>query len=220
MRFAMNMIVYLVPVIAIAGLLFYTRWAQANARKRAATGQGPQMFHDAYADKFEVLGPDERLIGMWQGLAYVAPTSTVGQSASKLAKEAALGVVGFSSYTPVVYVGVTTHGRVLLAEEYSDMGKRNNFKVVCALPPGAHVVSGQAAKPEHQGSPPKNPYSMEAPMELVRLIGQDDQYLCWVSGAGAMTGAATFVSITSVLPITPDRASSVWQRASQPAAAA
>ena len=100
------------------------------------------------------------------------------------------------------------------------MSKRNNFKVVCALPPGAHVVSGQAAKPDHQGSPPKNPYSMEAPLELVRLVGQDDQYLCWTNGAGMMTGAPTFVSITSVLPITPDRASSVWQRASQPAAAA
>jgi len=220
MRFAMNMIVYLVPVIAIAGMLFYTRWAQANVRKRTAAGQGPQMFHDAFADKFEVLGPDERLIGLWQGLAYVAPTSGAGQVASKVAKEVALGAVGISTYTPVVYVGVTTHGRVLVAEEYTDMGKRNNFKVVCALPPGAHVVSGQAAKPDHQGSPPKNPYSMEAPLELVRLIGQDDQYLCWTNGAGMMTGAPTFVSITSVLPITPDRASSVWQRASQPAAAA
>lgn len=215
----MNMMVYWVPVIAIAGMLLYTRWARANVRKRAAAGEGPQMFHDAYADKFEVLGPDERLIGLWQGLAYVAPTSGVAQAASKLAKEAALGVVGFSAYTPVVYVGVTTHGRVLVAEEYSDMGKRNNFKVVCALPPGAHVLSGPAAKPEHQGSPPNNPYSADAPLELVRLVGQDDNYLCWVTGAGAMTGAPTFVSITSVLPITPDRATSVWQRASQPAAA-
>ncbi|HEY0469656.1 MAG TPA: hypothetical protein VGC79_35945 [Polyangiaceae bacterium] len=201
-------------------MLFYTRWAQANVRKRAAAGEGPQMFHDAYADKFEVLGPDERLIGLWQGLAYVAATSGVGQAAGKLAKEAALGVVGFSSYTLVVYVGVTTHGRVLISEEYSDMGRRNNFKVVCALLPGAHVVSVQAAKPDHQGSPPNNPYSMDAPLELVRLVGQNDQYLCWLTGAGAMTGAPTFVSISGVLPITPDRASSVWQRASQPAAAA
>jgi hypothetical protein len=216
----MNMIYYLVPVVAIAGMLFYTRWAQANVKKRAAAGEGPQMFHDAYAEKFEVLHADERLIGIWMGLAYAAPTSSVGQVAGKLAKEAALGVVGLATYTPTVYVGLTTHGRVLVSEEYSDMGQRNNFKVVCALPPGAQVATGKAAKPEHQGDPPRNPYSADAPLELVRLMGPSEQYLCWVTGAGAMTGASTFVSISSVLPITPERASSVWQRASQPAKAA
>jgi hypothetical protein len=214
----MNMIYYLVPVVAIAGMLFYTRWAQANVKKRAAAGEGPQMFHDAYADKFEVLAPDERLIGVWMGLAYVAPTSGVGQVAGKLAKEAALGAIGMSTYTPVVYVSITTHGRVLVSEEYTDMGKRNNFKVVCALPPGARVLVGQAARPEHQGAPPRNPTSTE-PLELVRLVGQNEEYLCWVSSAGAMTGASSFVSITSVLPITPEHASSVWHRASQPVAA-
>lgn len=216
----MNVIVYLVPVVAIVAMLLYTKWAQANVRKRAAAGEGPQMFHDAYAEKFEGLHADERLIGIWMGLAYVSPTNTVGQVAGKLAKEAALGVVGMSTYTPTVYVGVTTHGRVLVSEEYSDMGQRNNFKVVCALPPGAQVVAGREANPEHQGAAPRNPYSADAPLELVRLIGQNEQYLCWVTGAGAMTGASTFVSISSVLPITPERASSVWQRASQPAAAA
>jgi hypothetical protein len=215
----MNMLMYLVPVVAIAGMLFYTRYAQANVRKRAAAGEGPQMFHDSYADKFEVLAPDERLIGMWQGLAYVAGTTTMGQAAGKLAKEAALGAIGLATYTPTIYVGLTTHGRLLVSEEYSNMGKRNNFKVVCALPPGAKVLAGQAANPEHQGTPPNNPYSADAPLELVRLLGQNEQYLGWVSGAGAMTGASSFVSITTVLPITPDRASTIWQRASQPAAA-
>jgi hypothetical protein len=216
----MNMMMYLVPVVAIAGMLFYTRWAQANVRRRAANGEGPQMFHDAYADKFEVLAPDERLIGIWHGLAYVTPTSGFGQAAVQVAKEISLAAGGLQTYTPSVYIGVTTHGRLLVSEEYTDMGKRNNFKVVCALPPGAQVISGQAARPEHQGAPPSNPTSKDAPLELVRFVGQNEQYLCWASGAGAFTGAATFVSITSVLPITPDRASSIWQRASQPAAAA
>ena len=215
----MNMLVYLVPVIAIVGMLFYTKYAQASVRKRAAAGEGPQMFHDAYADKFEVLAPDERLIGIWMGLAYVTPTNTVGQVAGQLAKEAALGVIGMKTYTPTIYVGLTTHGRVLVSEEYTDMGDRNNFKVVCTLQPGAQVFSGQAAKPDHQGAPPNNPYSADAPLELVRLVGQNEHYLGWVNGAGAMTGAPTFVSITTVLPMTPDRAASIWQRASQPAAA-
>lgn len=214
----MNMIYYLVPVVAIAGMLFYTRWAQANVKKRAAAGEGPQMFHDAYADKFEVLADDERLIGVWVGLAYVTPSSGMGQAAGKLAKEAALGAIGMSTYTPVVYAGVTTHGRVLVSEEYTDMGKRNNFKVVCALPPGAQVTLGQAARPEHQGAPPNNPTS-SAPLELVKLVGPGEQYLCWLSSAGSMTGASSFVSISSALPITAERAASVWERASQPVAA-
>jgi hypothetical protein len=215
----MSILMYLLPVVAIAGMLFYTRWAQANVRKRAANGEGPQMFHDSYAGRFEVLEPNERLIGIWQGLSYVTPTNTVGQVAGKLAKEAALGAIGLTTYTPTVLIGLTTHGRLLVSEEYTSMGKRNNFKVVCALPPGASVLSGQAAHPEHQGAPPTNPYSADAPLELVRLVGQNEQYLCWASGAGAMTGASSFVSIASVLPMTPDRASSIWQRASQPVAA-
>ncbi|HWA75355.1 MAG TPA: hypothetical protein VG937_23620 [Polyangiaceae bacterium] len=216
----MSVIYYLVPVVAIVGMLFYTKWAQANVQKRAAAGEGPQMFHEAYAQKFEALHPDERLIGIWMGLAYITPTNTVGQVAGKLAKEAALGVVGMSTYTPTVYVGLTTQGRVLVSEEYSDMGERNHFKVVCALPAGAQVIVGREANPEHQGSPPRNPYSADAPLELVRLMGQNEQYLCWVTGAGAMTGASSFVSISSVLPITPERASNVWHEASRPATAA
>jgi hypothetical protein len=159
----MNMLYYLVPVVGIAGMLFYTRWAQANVRKRAAAGEGPQMFHDSFADKFEVLAPDERLIGMWMGLAYITPDTTVGQVAATVAKEMALAAINRSTYTPTVYVGLTTHGRVLVSEEYTEMGRRNNFKVVCALPAGARVVSGQAAKPDHQGAPPRNTYSADAP---------------------------------------------------------
>jgi hypothetical protein len=217
----MNMIVYLVPVIAIVGALFYTRWAQANVKARAAKGEGPQMFHDAFAAFFDTLGADERLVGVWQGLAYVAASSGAAQVMGKLAKEAALGVIGVKSYTPTIYVGVTTHGRVLVSEEYSDSGSRNHFKVVCSLPPGAQALGGQQAYPEHQGAPPKNPYSIEAPLELVRLVGQPggDQYLGWVTGAGAMTGAATFVSLLSVLPITPERAMGLWQAGSRPLAA-
>ncbi|HET7538210.1 MAG TPA: hypothetical protein VFK05_00010 [Polyangiaceae bacterium] len=217
----MNMLVYLVPVVAIVGMLFYTRWAQANVRARAAKGEGSQMFHDAYAGRFETLAPDERLIGIWQGLAYVTPTTTAGQVVGKLAKEAALGAVGISTYTPMIFVGLTTHGRLLVSEEYTDFGKRNNFKVVCSLPPGAYALTGQQANPQHQGAPPKNPYSVDAPLELVRLVSPSggEQYLGWVTGAGAMTGAATFVSILSVLPITPERAVGYWQAGSRPLAA-
>jgi hypothetical protein len=213
------MLIYFVPVLAIVGVLFYTRWAQANVKARAARGEGPQMFHDAYASRFEVLLPDERVIGLFSGLAYTKQNNTMGEKAGALAKEAALGAVGMQTFVPVVFVGVTTHGRVLVSEEYAEMGSRNNFKVVGQFPPGTHVQMGQQAYPQHQGDPPKNPYSKDAPLELVRLVGAGEQYLCWLNGAGAIVGASSFVSISTVLPITAERALGMWTSASQPAAA-
>lgn len=217
----MNMYMLMVPVVAVVGSLFYTKWARSNALARAAKGEGAQMFHDAYSGSFDTMSADERLVGYWQGLAYVAPSVTAGQIAGKLAKEAALGLIGVSKYTPVIYVGLTTHGRVLIAEEYSEGGKRNNFKVVRSYPAGTQVVVGQQAYPQHQGPAPTNSYSMQAPLELVRFIGPPDmeQYLGWVNGAGALSGAPNFVSIASVLPITPDRAMAYWHAASRPMAA-
>ena len=123
------------------------------------------------------------------------------------------------TFVPVVFVGVTTHGRVLVSEEYADMGSRNHFKVVNQFPPGAQVQVGPQAYPEHQGAPPTNPYSNDAPLELVRIVGPGEQYLCWLTGAGAMVGASSFVSISTVLPITAERASGIWSQASQPVAA-
>jgi hypothetical protein len=206
-------------VVAIVGMLFYTKWAQANVKARAARGEGPQMFHDAYAGRFETLQPDERLIGYFSGLAYTKPNNTMGEIAGALAKEAALGVIGMKQYVPVVFVGVTTAGRVLVSEEYTDAGTRNNFKVVHQFAPGAQVQLGAQAYPQHQGDPPKNPYSNDAPLELVRLVGPGEQYLCWLSGAGAVVGASSFLSISTVLPITPERASGIWTAASRPVAA-
>jgi hypothetical protein len=81
------------------------------------------------------------------------------------------------------------------------------------------MAVGSAAY-DHQGSPPKNPYSLNAPFELVRLTSADEQYLAWLTSEGAMLNAASFVSITSVLPITAEHAASIWQAANQSMAAA
>jgi hypothetical protein len=108
---------------------------------------------------------------------------------------------------------------VLVSEEYSEGGSRGNYKVVAALPPGAELAVGPAAY-EHKGSPPRNPYSLTAPFELVRLTGPDEQYLAWLTSEGAMISAATFVSIRTLLPITAERAAGLWHSANQAAAAA
>jgi hypothetical protein len=212
-------IYYLLPVVFIAGALAYTFMMQGKVRKAVAEGKGAQLFHDGFAGYFDALLPNETLIGVWMGQAYIKPNETAGEIAGDLAKQAALGVIGVSKYTPLVYVGVTTLGRVLVSEEYSDGGSRGNFKVVVAFAPGTELAVGVAAY-EHKGAPPKNPFSAAAPFELIRLLGAEQQYLGWVTSEGAMIGAATFVSITSVLPITASRAASLWQAANQPPQAA
>lgn len=212
-------IYYFLPVILIAAGIAYTILAQKKARQAFAEGKGPQMFHDAYAAQFDKLLPDEMIIGMWQGQAYIKPNETAGQIAGNIAKQAALGMVGVSTYTPAIYVAVTTHGRVLVSEEYTDMGRRGNYKVVAEFPPGAQVFSGAAAY-DHKGSTPTNPFNMGAPLELVRLSSGDEQYLGWVTTQGHLTGASSMMSITQLLPITAERASGIWQTASQPQAVA
>lgn len=212
-------IYYLLPVVFIAAALAYTFMMQGKVRKAVAEGRGAQLFHDGFAGHFDALLPGETLIGVWMGQAYIKPNETAGEIAGDLAKQAALGVIGISKYTPLVYVGVTTLGRVLVSEEYSDGGSRGNFKVVAAFAPGSELTAGPAAYP-HQGAPPKNPFSAAAPFELIRLVGADQQYLAWVTSEGAMIGAATFVSLTSVLPITAAHAASIWQAANQPPQAA
>jgi hypothetical protein len=212
-------IYYLLPVVLIAGALAYTVMMQGKVRKAVAEGKGAQLFHDGFAAYFDALLQDENLIGVWMGQAYVKSNETAGEIAGGLAKHAALGVIGMSTYTPLVYVGVTTRGRVLVAEEYSDMGTRGSYKVVAAFPPGAQLAVGPAAYP-HQGAPPNNPFSASAPFELVRILGADQQYLAWLTSEGAMIGATTFVSITTVLPISPERAATIWHAANQPQPAA
>jgi hypothetical protein len=103
-------IMYLIPVIAIAGILIYTFVARARIQQAVAEGKGPLMFHESYAAYFPSLSPEEYLIGVWQGLAYIGSQSGASQVA---------GAVGVSKYTPMVFVGLTSAGRVLVAQEYS-----------------------------------------------------------------------------------------------------
>jgi hypothetical protein len=212
-------IYYLLPVVLIAGAIAYTFMMQAKVSKGVAEGRGAQMFHDGWAGFFDALLPNEHLIAVWMGQAYIEPKEGAGQIAGNIAKQAALGMVGVSTYTPGVYAGVTTLGRVLVSEEYSEGGSRGNYKVVAAFPPGAKIAVGPAAR-DHRGAPPKNPYSLTAQFELVRLMSADEQYLAWLTSEGAMLNTTTFVSITTVLPITADRAASIWQAANHSMAAA
>jgi hypothetical protein len=207
-------IYYLLPVVAIAAAIAWTFMAQAKVRKAVAEGRGAQVFHDGWVGYFDGILPNEKILGVWMGQLYIKPNETTGEKAADIAKQAALGVIGVSTYTPSCYLGLTTLGRVLVSEEYTDMGKRGNFKVKTAFSPGTQLSAGAAAYP-HPGAPPKNPYSPTAAYELIRLMGPEGEYLAWLTSEGALSGASSFVSLTTVLPITAERAQGIWDAANQ-----
>lgn len=211
---------YLIPVIAIIGVLVYTQTARKRAHAAMASGQGPQLFHDQFAGFFKPMSGDERIVCLWQGLAYTGPKGNTMDQAKALAGEAARNLVGFSSYTPYVYVALTTHGRVVVSEEYSEYGQRNNYRERIAYPPGASAVSGAAAIPGHTESAPKNPFNPQVPLELTVLRSpHGENYAAWLSQQAVGCGSLT-QPIDRVLPMDPARAAQAWQQACQAGIAA
>lgn len=210
-------VMYLLPVVVIVGMLVYVFWYRSQLAKAVAAGHGPIMFHNTFAGYFKGLAPEEYIVALWQGLAYTGNQSTAGQVAGAVLNEISSKAVGFSKYTPQVFVTLTSHGRVLVAEEYSEMGQRGNYKDVCVWTPGAQAVTGQAAVPEHQGPPPKNPFNPSVTLELAAVSGPDGaRYPCWLSPQSLeVTGAQR--SISAVLPVAPEIAAQTWANAVQQA---
>jgi hypothetical protein len=210
-------IMYLVPVIAIAGVLIYTFMARARIQQAVAQGKGPLLFHEGYAGYFPSLNPDEYLIGVWQGLLYTGSQTGASQVAGAILNEVSAKAIGFSKYTPMVFVGVTTAGRVLVSQEYSEMGDRGNYKEVHVWTPGATAVTGPAAVPEHSGPAPKNPFNPAVPLELAMITGPDgSKFAGWLSPQSLeVTGQQR--SIASALPIGAAQAAGVWSQALQTA---
>jgi hypothetical protein len=211
-------IMYLLPVVAIAGVLLYTFVARARINQAVAEGKGPLLFHEGQAGYFQSLNPEEYLIGVWQGLAYTGSQSGASQVAGAILNEVSAKAIGFSKYTPMVFVGVTSAGRVLVSQEYSELGDRGNYKDVHAWTPGATAITGPAAVPEHTGPAPKNPFNPAVQLELAMLTGPDgSKFAAWLSPQGLeVTGQSR--SIASALPIGAAQAAGVWSLALQTAA--
>lgn len=203
----MEWLIYLLPVVAIVGMLFYSQVARKRVMGQVASGNGGQLFHDSQAGYFAHLGPRERIIAVWPGQAHVAPESTAGAVLNAVAAH----TVGISKYTPIVMVGLTTDGRVMVAEEYSEVGTRGHFKTVVILPPGARAMTGPSAIPEHQGPPPKNPMNVMQQLEAAALIAPDGSlaYRAWLSPV-ALAGANLARSIGAVLPFDPAMGPQIW----------
>jgi hypothetical protein len=204
---------YFVPVVAIVAVLAYVFWYQAKMRQAVAAGHGPIMFHNTYAGTFRSLADGEYIIALWQGLAYTGSESAAARVGGAVLNEVSRKAIGVSKYTPYVLVALTSHGRVLVAEEYSEGGQRGNYNEVRAWSTGASAVSGAAAVPEHTGSAPKNPFNPAVPLELSALQGADGApYPCWLSVQSLeVTGQQR--PIADVLPVAPDVAAQVWASA-------
>jgi hypothetical protein len=209
-------IMYLVQVIAIVGMLVYVTIARKRINQAVAEGKGPLMFHNSYAGYFDSLGPEEHIIALWQGLSYTGSGSGVAQIAGALLNQVSKSAIGVSKYTPMVFVALTSHGRLLVAEEFSELGDRGNYKEVRSFGPGARAVVGPAAIASHSGPAPKNPFSPAVPLELAALSGEGAQaFGCWLSSRSLeVTGRER--SISAVLPIDPGQAAAIWQTANRP----
>ncbi len=221
-RLVMSVVYYFIPVVVIVGMLAYVFFYRAKMQQAIAQGHGPMMFHNTFAGWFRSFAPDEHIVALWQGVAYTGSASRAAQIGGAVLNEITSKAVGYSRYTPQVMAALSSHGRLLVIEEFSEMGQRGNFREVVVWGPGATAVAGAGAVPDHSGPPPENPFNRAVTLELVRLVGPDGSaYPCWLSPQSLeVTGAQR--SVAAVLPVSPEQARATWDGAvarAQPRAA-
>jgi hypothetical protein len=154
---------------------------------------------------FDQIGERERIIAVWQGKLH-----TSRGVAGHVVNAIAANTIGVSTYVPNVMVALTTDGRVMVSEEYSELGERGNYKLALALPPGARALTGPAAN-FGDVSAPKNPFNPLETLEPVALHAPDGslRYQAWLApvGLGCQELAQ---SIGSVLPMDAVRGARIW----------
>ncbi|KYG06084.1 hypothetical protein BE21_37005 [Sorangium cellulosum] len=159
-----------------------------------------QQFSDLYAPYYE-LQPGERIIGNWSGVEYQAPAGTARRVAGGVLNAASAAVIGVSTYVPNVHVGLTNTGRVLVSREYSDFGKRGNYRHHAALDQGTRAFNQDATYPGQDiGSRPGNPFNPLVSLEFIQLRSPSgDIYEAWLSPQGSRHGQHGFSSILQSL---------------------
>ncbi|KYF78063.1 hypothetical protein BE11_12090 [Sorangium cellulosum] len=190
---------YLIPLVLMAAGFAYSMYARKKALAEAASmtpEQIEQQFSDFYAQYYE-LQPDERIVGNWSGVEYQAPAGAARRIAGGALNAASAAVIGVSTYVPNVHVGLTNRGRVLVSREYSDFGKRGNYKHLAALDQGTRAFNQDAAYPGQDiGSPPGNPFNPLVRLEFIQLRSPSgDTYEAWLSPQGSRQGQQGFSSI-------------------------
>jgi hypothetical protein len=203
----MSYLMYLLPVVFIIGGLVYTLMARKNIQAQMASGNGPELFHNGFAHYFKDLLADERLVSVWMGTVYTGESSTAGAIAKGLANAVASRAIGVSSYVPTVFVGITTRGRVMVAEEFSEMGQRGNYRIVRRWDYGAIA----STTPSPTGAPVKGQDGH--PVILSSLNGPDGQaYHAWLHASGHELMFLTGRPVSEALPTSPEQCQARWDQ--------
>jgi hypothetical protein len=194
---------YFLPVVLIAAAFaysFYMKRQVANMNPE----QAAQRFHDHYSGYFD-LADGERVVGAWSGVEFQGAQSAARQVAGAALNSASAAVIGVSTYVPLVQVGLTSKGRVLVAREYSELGERGNYQQVSSFASGAHALDAAKALPgQNLGALPKNPFNPAVSLEFVQLRGAaGEAYEAWMSPQGGQVGQPGFRSILQALGTPP-----------------
>ena len=196
-------IYYLFPIVLMAAGLAYSMYVRKKAIADAANmtpEQVEQKFSEFYESYYE-LHPGERIVGNWSGVEYQAPAGMARRVAGGVLNAASGAMLGVSTYVPNVHVGLTSAGRVLVSREYSDFGKRGNFKHHLAFDQGAKALNQEATYPGQDiGSRPGNPFNPLVALEFIQLRAPSgDVYEAWLSPQGARYGQQGFSPIQQSL---------------------
>lgn len=196
-------IYYLFPIVLMAAGLAYSMYVRKKAIADAANmtpEQVAQKFSEFYESYYE-LHPGERIVGNWSGVEYQAPAGMARRVAGDVLNAASGALIGVSTYVPNVHVGLTNTGRVLVSREYSDFGKRGNYKHLTAFDQGAKALPQDATYPgQDMGPRPGNPFNPLVSLEFIQLRAPSgDVYEAWLSPQGARYGQHGFSSILQSL---------------------
>ncbi len=197
----------LVPLLAIAGVLVYSKMAKKKIMGQVDAGFGGQLFHDSQAPYFAQLNPRERILAVWNGLAFTQPRSAAGAALNTVSEH----LIGVSTYVPIVMVALTTEGRILIGEEYSEAGTRGHFRPAAIIAPGARAVTGPAAIPGFSGVPPKNPGNPLEQLEPAALYAYDGSlvYMAFLQRT-ALAAPQLMQPISAILPFDPAYGPQIW----------
>ncbi|HET9959943.1 MAG TPA: hypothetical protein VFQ61_35870 [Polyangiaceae bacterium] len=195
---------YLVPVLlgiaVLFGFSFYMRNLQLKRVQSMSPEEASRRFNEFFSQYFE-LSPGETLVGIWSGVEFQGAQSAARQVAGNVANYVSAQAIGISTYIPMVWIGQTSHGRVLVSREYSDFGARGNFKQLMSFQQGARALPAHVARQGQElGAPPKLPTQPNVGLEFVQLRGASGEfYEAWMSPQGNRVGQTAYCSILQAL---------------------
>lgn len=123
------------------------------------------------------------------GTAFTGPESHTGRAAGALFNSLSSAALGISKETPGVFVGRTSSGRTLVAEEYTEVVDVGGYKVVRSYGGGVQATTVAPNDPS-VGTTPPNPANPTAALQFVRLTGPGaEPYSAWLNRGNETSGA-------------------------------